>query len=108
MAPAIKHLQEAMRNDPDNSSYRTEIKKWRSMEAQKEAGNLAFKQGRMDEAIDKWTECLGMDPSHRRLGTLQGLEEYGHAKNCRHVFKLLGTGVFLSASVYGPHPQMGF
>lgn len=49
VAPAIKHLQEAMRNDPDNSGYRTEIKKWRSMEAQKEAGNDAFKKGNFQE-----------------------------------------------------------
>ena len=49
VAPAIKHLQEAMRNDPDNSGYRTEIKKWRSMEAQKEAGNDAFKKGNYQE-----------------------------------------------------------
>ena len=46
VAPAIKHLQEAMRNDPDNGSYRTEIKKWRAMEAQKDGGNDAFKHGR--------------------------------------------------------------
>lgn len=86
MPQAIKHLQEAMRNDPDNKvrysgiigysstpdtiqhhptpfntiqhnptslnfdppnnqTYRTEIKKWRALEAQKEAGNAAFKAG---------------------------------------------------------------
>jgi DnaJ family protein C protein 7 len=49
VAPAIKHLQEAMRNDPDNSSYRIELKKWKAMEAQKDAGNDAFKKGQYQE-----------------------------------------------------------
>ena len=62
---AIKHLQEAMRDDPDNSNYRTEIKKWKSMEKEKEAGNEAFKGSRFQEAIDRWTQCLGVDPQHR-------------------------------------------
>jgi len=54
-----------MRNDPDNGTYRVEIKNWRTMEAAKEAGNEAFKGGRLQEAIDKWGECLLMDPDHR-------------------------------------------
>jgi DnaJ family protein C protein 7 len=65
VAPAIKHLQEAMRNDPDNSLYRTEIKKWRSMEAQKDAGNDFFKKGKLAEAIEAWSGCLAIDPNHR-------------------------------------------
>ena len=65
MPAAIKHLQEAMRNDPDNTEYRTEIKKWRNMESQKDAGNDAFKGARFQEAIDKWSECLAIDPQHR-------------------------------------------
>jgi len=65
MPQAIKHLQEAMRNDPDNKTYRTEIKKWRALEAQKEAGNAAFKAGNLQEAITEWTACLEVDPSNR-------------------------------------------
>ncbi|CAM9818129.1 unnamed protein product, partial [Hapterophycus canaliculatus] len=40
---AVKHLQEAARQDPDNSEYRGLIKKYKLMESTKEAGNRAFK-----------------------------------------------------------------
>ena len=58
-------LQDAGRHGPDNSLYRTEIKKWRSLEAQKEQGNTAFKSGRYQEAIDAWSICLDIDPTNR-------------------------------------------
>jgi DnaJ homolog subfamily C member 7 len=96
--PAIKHLQECMRNDPDNNEYRAEIKKWRLMEAQKEAGNEAFKNGRYQEAIEKWGECLSIDPDHRSYnaklllnrGTAQAkLKEYAKAvEDCNKAIEL--------------------
>ena len=39
---AIKHLQEALRNDPDNSACAKDIKMIRKLERGKQAGNTAF------------------------------------------------------------------
>jgi len=65
MDNAIKHMQEAMRMDPDNSEYRVEIQKWRGLEEKKQSGNKKFKDGEYLAAIECWSECLNVDPTHR-------------------------------------------
>eukprot|EP00698_Gefionella_okellyi_P017472 TRINITY_DN5111_c0_g1_i1.p1 TRINITY_DN5111_c0_g1~~TRINITY_DN5111_c0_g1_i1.p1 ORF type:complete len:454 (-),score=93.91 TRINITY_DN5111_c0_g1_i1:371-1732(-) len=61
---AIKHLQEGLRLDPDNTACRMELRKIRDMDAQKNAGNEAFKTGRYQDAIDAYTACAGLDPAN--------------------------------------------
>ena len=55
---AIAHAQSALRNDPDFVLARTLLKKVRQLDALKDAGNDAFKGGRLDEAVQKYTEAL--------------------------------------------------
>jgi DnaJ family protein C protein 7 len=62
---AIKHLQQALRSDPDNSKYMKEIKRIRSLENSKEEANSAFKAGKIAEAIEKYGECLHIDPDNK-------------------------------------------
>ncbi|GAA5823513.1 hypothetical protein JCM10212_005795 [Sporobolomyces blumeae] len=64
---AIKHCQEALRNDPDFSKARTLMKKIRALEALKEAGNAAFKEQRTEEAIAKYTEAIDFDPENESM-----------------------------------------
>lgn len=66
---AIKHLQQALRSDPDNSKFMREIKRIRSLENSKEDANNSFKAGRMQEAIDKYSECLQIDPKNKAFNS---------------------------------------
>ncbi|CAM9997213.1 unnamed protein product, partial [Phaeothamnion confervicola] len=63
---AVKHLQEAARQDPDSTAeYRDLIRQARAMEATKERGNQAFKAGSWHEAIVAWTEAAAIDPENK-------------------------------------------
>ncbi|GAA6039908.1 hypothetical protein JCM8097_006794 [Rhodosporidiobolus ruineniae] len=64
---AIKHCQEALRNDPDFSKARMLMKRVRAIDALKEAGNEAFKAGRTDEAVAKYTEAMDADPENETM-----------------------------------------
>lgn len=66
---AIKHLQQALRSDPDNSKFMKEIKRIRSLENSKEEANNAFKAGQMTVAVEKYTECLLIDPANKSFNS---------------------------------------
>ncbi|GAA5834692.1 hypothetical protein JCM11251_003634 [Rhodosporidiobolus azoricus] len=66
---AIKHCQEALRNDPDFTRARILMKRVRQIDALKEAGNEAFKAGRTDEAVAKYTEAMEADPDNETMRT---------------------------------------
>ncbi|CAN0157344.1 unnamed protein product [Ectocarpus sp. 12 AP-2014] len=66
---AIKHLQEAARQDPDNSEYRGLIKKYKLMESTKEAGNKAFKANDLEGAIGSWGEALTVDKTNKSFNS---------------------------------------
>mmetsp|Transcript_34841 Transcript_34841/g.56266 ORF Transcript_34841/g.56266 Transcript_34841/m.56266 type:complete len:477 (+) Transcript_34841:222-1652(+) len=59
---AIKHLEEALRNDPDHRRARELRKLFKAMEKAKTEGNEFFKIGKCPEAIEAYTTALGMDP----------------------------------------------
>ncbi|KAI5479814.1 DnaJ family protein [Pseudohyphozyma bogoriensis] len=63
-AQAIAHCQEALRNDPDFTLARTLLRKVKLLDSLKDAGNDAFKNNRLQEAIDKYTEGLEVDPEN--------------------------------------------
>jgi len=65
-ASAIKHLQEALRCDPDNTPCAKDIKMIRKLERGKQAGNDAFKARRWNDAITAYTECLTLDPTNHK------------------------------------------
>ncbi|KAK4055964.1 hypothetical protein OIO90_002957 [Microbotryomycetes sp. JL221] len=60
-AQAIAHMQSALRNDPDFGLARTLLKKIRLLDSTKDSGNEAFKAGRLDDAVAKYTEALAID-----------------------------------------------
>ncbi|KAF9114768.1 hypothetical protein BGX27_009889 [Mortierella sp. AM989] len=61
---AVTHCQEALRCDPDCSKARVLMKKAKNLEAQKTAGNDAFKAGKLQEAYDLYTVSLAIDPEN--------------------------------------------
>ncbi|CAJ0906783.1 8995_t:CDS:2 [Entrophospora sp. SA101] len=64
---ATAHCQEALRCDPDHKNARLLLKKARSIESQKNAGNEAFKEGDYDTAYKLYTLALEIDPTN--IGT---------------------------------------
>lgn len=67
---AVRHLQQAMRADPDNATCRAFYKYTKEMEETKKAGDDAYRNGDYDEAIAKWTRSIEMSSAAK--------EGYGH------------------------------
>ncbi|KAG0230765.1 hypothetical protein BGW41_002401 [Actinomortierella wolfii] len=61
---AAQHCAEALRVDPDCSKARILMRRAKQLEAQKSAGNDAFKAGKMQEAYDLYTAALAIDPEN--------------------------------------------
>ena len=55
---SLKHLQQAMRSDPDNVKIRSMLRKVKEIEESKEFGNNAFKSENYTAAIEAWTSCI--------------------------------------------------
>lgn len=62
---AVQHFRKALQCDPDLKEARTYLRSVQSLEKTKEEGNQAFKSGKMQEAIDKYTAALAIDPSNK-------------------------------------------
>ncbi|RHZ75269.1 hypothetical protein Glove_216g54 [Diversispora epigaea] len=58
------HCQEALRCDPDHSKARILLRKSRQIEAQKNAGNEAYKKGDYNGAYELYTKALAIDPKN--------------------------------------------
>jgi DnaJ family protein C protein 7 len=57
---AVRHLQQAMRADPDNANCRAFYKYTKEMDETKKAGDDAYRAGSYDDAIEKWTKSIDM------------------------------------------------
>ncbi|KAJ3774617.1 hypothetical protein FB446DRAFT_639492 [Lentinula raphanica] len=55
---ALQHVQSALRLDPSHSASQQLRKRVKDIERLKEEGNVAFKAGKLQEAVDKYTETL--------------------------------------------------
>jgi DnaJ family protein C protein 7 len=64
---SVKHLQSAMRSDPDNTSVRAFYRKVREIEEKREAGNAAFKRGAHEDAIANWSAAIDLDKSNKSV-----------------------------------------
>ncbi|KAF9943935.1 hypothetical protein BGZ70_005236, partial [Mortierella alpina] len=100
---AVTHCAEALRCDPDCSKARVLMKKAKNLEAQKTAGNDAFKAGKLQEAYDLYTAALALDPENEstnsklysnRATVLAKLARYEEAvQDCDASLKLDATFV---------------
>ena len=62
---ALKHMQQVLSSDPDHSPAMRLFKQIRAMEVKKAEGNALFSQeGKAQEAVDKYTEALAIDPTN--------------------------------------------
>ena len=55
---ALQHAMSALRLDPDNARAKKLRQRVKAVERLKEEGNASFKQGSMQDAIDKYTEAI--------------------------------------------------
>ncbi len=75
IAKAVAHCQAALRSDPEQSGARDLLKKCRRLEAKKEEGNNAFKQGDNAAAVQYFTEALDIAGENAaRDGPAQGFK----------------------------------
>ena len=61
---AIKHLQQVLRKDSDNTDSRRLFKHFKAMDKAKRAGNAAFKADELDEAITRYSTYLRLDAAN--------------------------------------------
>jgi DnaJ family protein C protein 7 len=59
---ANSFFQRALRADPDHHKSRLAMKKSKKLLAMKEMGNMAYRQGHMEEAYHLYSEALTVDP----------------------------------------------
>jgi DnaJ family protein C protein 7 len=55
---AFKHLQQAVKSDPDNTKIRSLYRTVKELQDKKAAGDDAFKRSHWSEAITAWTDCI--------------------------------------------------
>lgn len=67
---AVKHMQTVLRSDPDNDHCSKLFKLFRSIPRLKEAANIAVKNGDLEDAIAKYSECLASDPINHTLNSI--------------------------------------
>lgn len=59
---ALQHVMSALRLDPGHEPAQKLRKRVKDVEKIKEDGNVAFKTGRLQEAYDRYSECLEVRP----------------------------------------------
>ena len=57
---SIKHLQQALRNDPDNALVRGMYKAMREIEDTKKTGDTAYRSADYSGAIEAWSHCVDL------------------------------------------------
>jgi DnaJ homolog subfamily C member 7 len=60
MDSAFKHLQQAMKADPDNTTVRSIYRSVKDLQERKQIGDDAFARGRWQEAYTSWSECINL------------------------------------------------
>lgn len=55
---SFKHLQQAVRSDPDNTELRAQYRLVKEIEEKKAQGDEYFKEGNFIEAIHAWSSCI--------------------------------------------------
>jgi len=62
---SLKHLQQAVRSDPDNISVRTYYRKIKEIDERKRAGDEYFKSSDHTAAVEAYTQCINLTKGNR-------------------------------------------
>jgi DnaJ family protein C protein 7 len=66
---ALQHFRQALNCDPDMKSAVKNLRMVQKLERLKQDGNAAFKSGRYQEAIDKYTQALDVDAANKNTNS---------------------------------------
>ncbi|KAF1979405.1 TPR-like protein [Bimuria novae-zelandiae CBS 107.79] len=66
---AIQHFKQALNCDPDFKDALKYLRMVQKLERMKEEGNTAFKSGRLQAAVDTYTQALEVDPSNKQTNS---------------------------------------
>jgi DnaJ family protein C protein 7 len=61
----MKHLQQAVRSDPDNTTVRAYYRKIKEIDERKTAGDEAFKSGDHNAAVEAYAQCIALTKGNR-------------------------------------------
>ena len=64
-----KHFQQALNFDPDLTECQKSIKQMKKSAAMKEEAAAVFKEGKLEEAIAKFEECLALDEQNAQYNS---------------------------------------
>jgi len=64
---AFQHFQRVLRYAPDHERAKVFYKKAKLLQTKKEAGNLAFKSAKWQDAYNLYTEALEIDPNNKKM-----------------------------------------
>lgn len=62
---SLKHLQQAVRSDPDNTGIRSYYRLIKEIEEKKSSGDSCFKAGNYQEAIDNYSSCIELTKDNK-------------------------------------------
>jgi len=79
----LKHLQQAVRSDPDNTKVRAYYRVIRDIDERKEAGGAAFKRGEFLEAASLWADAISLIDAKESSGS-KGERRGGQVKAKLH------------------------
>ncbi|KAF2476859.1 TPR-like protein [Lindgomyces ingoldianus] len=66
---AIQHFRQALNCDPDFKQAVKYLRMVQKLERMKEEGNVAFKTGKLQAAVDTYTKALEVDPSNKNTNS---------------------------------------
>jgi DnaJ homolog subfamily C member 7 len=66
---SVKHYQQALRCDPDNTLIRQEYRSIREVDGAKDRGNTAYGAKNFEEALQEWQRCIDLDPNNKLLNS---------------------------------------
>jgi DnaJ family protein C protein 7 len=70
---ALQHVQSALRLDPGHEAAMQLRKRVKDVERLKEEGNSSFKTGALDDAVEKYTAAIEVNPFHTEHETVTKL-----------------------------------
>ena len=66
---SVKHLAQAMRSDPDNTSTRTIYRQMKEVNEKKTSGDGSFKEKNYQKAIDNYSACIELSKASQAFSS---------------------------------------
>ncbi|KAJ1435284.1 hypothetical protein B484DRAFT_393596 [Ochromonadaceae sp. CCMP2298] len=82
---ALRHMQQAVRSDPDNLQVRAYYRQIKEIDERKSAGDVSFRAGEYQAAVDNWSLCIDITKNNKPFSAKLHLNRAtAHAKLRHH------------------------